>query len=129
MRSLLIVMFTELCQLLPRVVQRREPLHVQTLVPQSTVETLDESVLHWTTWPNETQLYVVGHCPSFQRPTRKLAPIVHRDALWQTTSFLPRTFQRLRHFHPRHGAICFQPHTLPCELVHHRQNAKRTSVG
>jgi hypothetical protein len=43
---LVIVVLSELHQLLPGIFQRRKPLHVQTLVPQSAIETLDECVLH-----------------------------------------------------------------------------------
>ena len=53
----MIVMPAELRKFLPRVVQRREPFHIQTLVPQLTVETLDESVLHRTAWPNDCRTH------------------------------------------------------------------------
>jgi hypothetical protein len=48
-------MFAELRQLLPRIIQRNKPFHVQTLDSQSPVETFDEPVLYRTARPNETQ--------------------------------------------------------------------------
>jgi hypothetical protein len=50
----MIVVLAELRELLPSISQRRKPLHVQALVPQSAVETLDEGVLHGPAWPDET---------------------------------------------------------------------------
>jgi hypothetical protein len=44
-------------QLLPRIFHRNKPLHIQALISQPTVETLDESVLHRPAGPNEAQLY------------------------------------------------------------------------
>jgi hypothetical protein len=122
MRTLMIVMLAELCQLLPSIIERGEPLHVQTLVAKSAVETLDKPVFHWPSRPNETQLYLVGHRPSFQSTAAELTPIIHRDAFRQAAAFLLRAFQRLGHFHPRHSTVCFQPNTLSRELVDHRQN-------
>jgi hypothetical protein len=42
-RTLVIVVLSELRELLPGIFQRRKPLHVQTLVPQSAIETLDDA--------------------------------------------------------------------------------------
>src|SRR5512141_2065924 len=128
MRTLLIVMLAKLRQLLPHVVQRREPFHVQTLVAQPAVETLDESVLHRTAWPNEAQLHFVAHGPGFHRATAELAAVVHRDAFRQAASFLLGTFECLDYLHPRHRAIGFQLNALPRELIHHGQNAERSPV-
>src|SRR5690242_12893213 len=56
-RPFVIVVFSELRQLLPCVGERNKPLHVQTFVSEPAVEALDESVLHGSSRPNEAQLY------------------------------------------------------------------------
>src|SRR5215469_17969833 len=94
-RTLMVVMLAEFPELLPRIVQRRKPLHVQAFVSQPPVETLDKSVLHGTTWPNEAQLHIVCHCPGLQRTARELAAIIHGNAFRQTPALLPGAFQRL----------------------------------
>ena len=121
MRSLAIVMVAKLRQFPSRIFQRCEPLNVQTLVAQPAIETFDESVLYRTTWPNEAQLHIVGHGPGFQRTAAELTAVVHCDSLRQMAPLVSCVFQRLRHFHPRHGTISFQPNALPRELVHYRQ--------
>jgi len=118
-RPFVIVMFAELRQRLPRIIQRNTPFHVQTLVSQSPVETFDEFVLHRTARPNETQLHVVAHHPSFQGPTAELTAIVHRNAARQTSSLCFGSLQRLGYLHSGHGTIRFQTDALPRELVHH----------
>jgi hypothetical protein len=74
-------MLAELRQLLPGIFQGRKPFDVQTLVPQSAIETLDEGVLHWPAWTNETQLHSVFYHPRLQGATAELASVIHRDAL------------------------------------------------
>jgi hypothetical protein len=107
MRALVIVMLAKLPELVPRILQRREPLHIQTLVSQTAIETLDESVLHRMAWPNKAQLHVIGNGPSLQRTTGKFTAIVHGNALRQTASLLPGTLQHLGHFLARHRTIRF----------------------
>jgi hypothetical protein len=108
-------MFAELRQLLPRIIQRNKPFHVQTLVSQSPVETFDEPVLHRTARPNEAQLNVVAHHLSFQGPTAELTALVHRNAARQTSSLCSGSLQRLGYFHSGHSAIRFQTDALPRE--------------
>ena len=84
-RTLVIVVLSELRELLPGIFQRRKPLHVQTLVPQSAIETLDECVLHRPAWPDETQLDPVLDYLHLQGATAELAAVVHCNARRQTT--------------------------------------------
>jgi hypothetical protein len=58
-------MLTKVRQFLLRVLQRREPLYIQELIPKPTIETFDEAILHWPSRPNETQLHAVFHRPCF----------------------------------------------------------------
>src|SRR4029077_522238 len=98
-------MLAELRQLLPGIFQRRKPLHVQTLVPQSAIETLDECVLHGPAWPDETQLDPVLDYPRFQGATAELAAVIHCDTRRQTASLRSCLFQRMHDFHSGHGSI------------------------
>jgi hypothetical protein len=74
-RTVMIVVLSELRELLPCIFQRRKPLYVQTLVPQSAIETLDERVLHRPPWPDETQLNPVLYYPCLQGATAELAAV------------------------------------------------------
>ena len=41
---------------LPRLREARKPVHIQGLVPKLAVETLDESIVHRTSWRDEVKL-------------------------------------------------------------------------
>jgi len=126
-RTLVIVVLSELRELLPGIFQRRKPLHVQTLVPQSAIETLDECVLHRPAWPDETQLDPVLDYLHLQGATAELAAVVHCNARRQTAPLRSCLLQGMHDFHSGHGSIGFQPYTFSRELVHRRQNAERTA--
>src|SRR5579863_264095 len=80
-------------KLLPRLVQGREPLHVQAFVPQPPVEAFDESVFHRPPRTNEDQLNAVSHRPGFEGPTSEFAAIITSDALRCPAGFDDRTVQ------------------------------------
>jgi hypothetical protein len=46
-------------QLLPHILEREEDFHIQTLIPQATIETLDEAVLDGFARSNKVQLNAV----------------------------------------------------------------------
>ena len=125
----MIVVLSEPRELLPCIFQRRKPLYVETLVPQSAIETLDERVLHRPPGPDETQLNPVLYYPCLQGATAELAAVIHCDARRHTASLRSGLLQRMHDFHSGHGSIGFQPYTFSRELVYCRQNAERTAIA
>lgn len=55
-RASTIVILLPLRQLLPHILQCEEHLHIQTLVSEPSIETLNEAILNRLAGPNEVQL-------------------------------------------------------------------------
>ncbi len=125
----MIVVLSEPRELLPCIFQRRKPLYVETLVPQSAIETLDERILHRPPGPDETQLNPVLYYPCLQGATAELAAVIHCDARRHTprsarafssacTTFIPVMDQSASsHTHSRVNSGLS------------RQNAERTAIA
>src|SRR4029434_4959106 len=58
---------------------RGELLHVQTFVPYSPVERLDERVLHGFAGADEVEEHTAVIRPVFERPRLELRAVIHRD--------------------------------------------------
>jgi hypothetical protein len=65
MRTLLVVILSPLFDFSSRVVETREPIGIQALIPQSAVKAFYEGILHRLAWLNELQPY-----PAFLAPRR-----------------------------------------------------------
>ena len=79
MRSGDVVVLLSARQLLADIVEREEHFHVQTLIPEPSIEALDEAVLDRLAWPNNIQLYPVAVSPGVHDATGKLTPIAHGE--------------------------------------------------
>src|SRR5262249_29922280 len=66
-------------QFLPHIVKREEDVHVQALVPQPPIETLDEAIFNWLAGPNKRQLNAVAIGPGLHGATGTFAAVVDGD--------------------------------------------------
>ena len=80
----LIVVPPKRIDLLLRIVERREPVHVQTLFPKPTIERLDRGVVRRLPAATEVENHAVRVRPQVHRGTDELAAIVTVDPLRQT---------------------------------------------
>src|SRR6516165_1591657 len=62
---------------------RHEPMHVEELVPDLTVERFDAAVLSRLTGSDEVQLDVSPGCPAQHRVARELGTVVKSNRLGQ----------------------------------------------
>src|ERR1700688_814896 len=59
--------------------QRKEYFHIQTFIPQPTVEGLDIAIFHRPARTDEVQVDAILISPRLHRPADEFAAIVHRD--------------------------------------------------
>ncbi len=80
---ILIVVPSKRVDLLLRVVDRREPMHVQTLLAKPPVERFDRGIVGWFAPTTEIENHAVGIGPEIHRGTDELGAVVAVDALRQ----------------------------------------------
>ena len=62
-----------------RVGDRRELVHVQTLVPEPPIERLDKRVFDGLAGADEVELHAAAIRPVFERPRLELGAVIHGD--------------------------------------------------
>jgi len=72
--------------LAPSIFQGQEPIHVQALVAQPTVEAFDVRVLHWFARLDEFETYTAFVAPGSQGSASKLRSIVQNNRFRLTCS-------------------------------------------
>ena len=77
MRSPLIVVSPPGLNLLPGIIQRQEPVDVQTLVPEAAIKRLDEGIVHRLARTAEVQRYLVLICPLIHLLRNKLRTVIN----------------------------------------------------
>ena len=70
--------------LLFRILDRREPMHVQTFLAEPSVEGFERGVVGRFPAPAEVENDAVGVCPQIYRGTDELRPVVTVDTLRQS---------------------------------------------
>ena len=90
---MLIVVPPKRVDLLLRVLERREPMDVQTLLSKPTIEGFDRGVVGRLAASAEVEDHAVGVRPQVHRGTDELGPIVAVDALRQS-AFEAQTLER-----------------------------------
>lgn len=108
--------------------ERSEPLHIQTFVTKTTGKALNKPVLNRPSRSNKTQLDTGLHSPCFHGTSDELAAIVQSDAARWPSAFLTGTAECRHHFLSVHRPISFQPDTLACKLIDHRQDANGAAI-
>src|ERR1051325_11717676 len=68
-----------------RVGDRFEAVHVEALVTETAIETLDKCVLDWLPWPNEVQGDSASIGPFVERLRGEFCAVIHGDGPWQWT--------------------------------------------
>ena len=81
---MLIIVPPKRIDFLLRVLQRREPMHVQTVETQASIEGFDHGVVRGLAAPAEVQDHAVGVRPQIHRGTDELGPVVAIDPLRQS---------------------------------------------
>src|SRR5215831_18475109 len=115
-------------QLLPHILEREEYLDVQALVPEPSVEALDETILHGFPRSNNIQLDPMTIGPGIHDATGEFAPVVHGDRTWGAT-LEHQGFQGCGHLLPCERLIGDQTQAFPRELVHDGQDPKPSAIG
>jgi hypothetical protein len=82
MRSEVVVFLPPGFDGLAGVFQTLEPMEIQTLIPESAIETLDETVFDWPAWSNENQLHSISVGPLVQSLAGEFRTVVDDDSLW-----------------------------------------------
>src|SRR5258705_915327 len=96
MRTLLVVIFAPVFDLLPRVSQARKPVGIQTFIAQPAVEAFHVRVLHRLSWLNELQPHSTFFAPRSQRSATKFRSIVEDDRFRKST-LLRHSIQHAAH--------------------------------
>ena len=102
MRSEAIILFLKQPDFFFGILERKEPIDVQTLVAKAAVEGFDEWIVRWFSRPREVQRHLVIISPLVQRLRDEFAPVVALDSLRYHAA------QRFDPFHHRHYVDAFQ---------------------
>ena len=81
MRSALIIVPSPGLDLGTGIGQRQEPVGVQALVAQATIERFHEGIVGWLAWPAEVERDAVFVRPAVEGFRDKLRPIIDPDRL------------------------------------------------
>ena len=81
MRPTLVVLLPPRLHFLPGVRQIIEPVHVETFVPETSVERLDERIVRRLSRPRELHGHAVGISPQINQPADELAPVAHPNVV------------------------------------------------
>ncbi len=104
----------------PRVLQIQEPVLIQALLAQPSVEALDEGVLYRLARPDELELHTPQMRPLIQGPARKLRPVIYANRSRKPT--VPgHTVQDLRHSSSRQRKVKLNHRGFPRVVIHYRQ--------
>src|SRR6185503_16266804 len=126
-RSQEVVVLLPASQLLPHILEREEHFHIQTLITETPIETLDEAILDGLAGPNKVQLNTVAVGPGIHDATSKFAPVVHGDGS-RRSPLSDHRLQRLRHLLPCERLVGDQTQAFPRELVHDGQDPKPSPI-
>src|SRR4051812_37795902 len=107
-----------------RVRDRFEAIHVETLVPETPVETLDKRVLHRLSGPDEIQGDPALVGPFVQRLRRKFGPVIDGDRFRQRATRRQR-LERSDDALAGQGDVGLHQHTLATPLIDDGQYPKR----
>ena len=107
----------------PRVVNRFEPVDVETFVPERAVEGLDEGIVGWLAGSAEVELHTVVMGPEIHHPPGEFATVVDEHARRGTTSANQRVANPNHIFAAQSGSH-FDRQCFPAENVDDRQRPK-----
>src|SRR5450631_1188243 len=121
MRAFAVVLPPPACQSASYIIERAEPVGVETLVAQSPVEALDMAILHWP-----SRLYVYQpHLPVFsptQHATRgELGSIVRAHVLRPAT-LIDQPLQHTRHPSAAQAGVGLERQALTRVRIHYAQD-------
>jgi hypothetical protein len=125
---MLIVVPPKRVDFLLRVVERREPMHVQTFFPESSIEGFDGRVVRRFAPPAEVQDDTMGVGPQIHRRTDELGAIVAVDALGQA-ALETEALERGHHVAPAQAPPRVNRQALTREQIEYRQRAEASSIG
>src|SRR5215217_4902497 len=112
-----------------RVFHRPKPAHIQTFIPQTTIEAFNEAIFNWPSRSDEVQLNTVLHGPSLQNPSGELAAVINGYALGRGFP-LPHCLAKSGgDLGAVHGTIGLKRDALPRELIDHGKNTDAAAVG
>src|SRR5688572_9144811 len=124
----LIVVPPKRVDLLLRVLQRREPVHVQTLFPKSSVERFDRGVVRRFAAPTEVEDDSVGIRPQIHGRTDKLGPVVAVDPL-RESALESEALERRGNLLATKPVAEVDREALTSEEVDHRKRAESSPIG
>jgi hypothetical protein len=127
MRSLLIEFVSPGSDLPASVPKIPEPLGIQALISEPTVETFDMSVLNWFAGLNVDQFNMLLDTPSEEMARGKFAAIIHSNPFWPAT-LGDDTVERSRDASTGQTSIHFQSQAFPSKRIDDTQYAHRSTV-
>lgn len=82
-----IIIVSVFFKLFPGLLQGKEDLGIQQLIPKPSIERFNIAVLGWFAWTDEVQMDAMSICPGVQYLAGKLRPIINGDGLRQRLTF------------------------------------------
>src|SRR6185312_13329108 len=127
MRTLLVVIFAPAFDFLPRVFQAREPVRVQTFIPQPPVEAFYICVLRWLARLNVFQANTTLLAPGSQCSTAKLRSLVQHNGFRQST-LLDDSIEHTPHAQTAQASVDFHGRAFARVIVHQGQDPNHLST-
>ncbi len=119
-RSGFVVVTAPACDFASRIGQTREPVLVETFVPEAAVEALNVGILRRTAWLNQHVFDLVHLCPCQKGSGRKLGAVVGSDGPWVAAE-LRRLVKQTCDVARTHAKVHRDLHALATEIIDHRQ--------
>ena len=125
---MLIVVPPKRINLLLRVVDRREPMHVQTFFAESSVERLDRRVVRRLAPTTEIENDAVGICPEIHCGADELRAVVAVDPLRQP-AFEAQSLERGHNIATTETVAHVDREAFTREQIEHGQGAESSPIG
>lgn len=103
-------------------------MFIQAFIPKLPVEALHVGILLGLPRIDEMQSHSPLAGPAIQRLAGELRAVVNHDHLWHA-SLPAQLFQHPRHPFATERGVDFNPHALPCVVIHHIQGPETSPHG
>ncbi len=127
MWPLIVVLLPPFFNLLSGIFQRQEPVLIQALLADSSIERLDECVVSWLPWPGEVDLDAVHVSPLVKGLRGELSSVINSYRLRQTT-FEGDSIQDLHDSLPSQAPINLDPGTNTAKVIDYRKKTNSLPV-
>ncbi len=110
-----------------RLSQALKPVHVQALVSELAIETLDEPVVHWTSWSDEIKLDASLVDPLIEVVAGEFGPVVQSDD--HRLSVGLHCLVECQNDRICREALCgLQKNPFPADLIDRSENSESSAI-